>query len=350
MKHIYGVGVIGGGGAIGLEHLASFQQSPYAKVLALAETSEARGQEACRRFGVPDCHKDYRALLRRKDLQVVSIALPNCLHAKVAVEALEAGKHVMLEKPMATCTRDAARIVAAAKRARRVLMVGQNMRFTPDAQRLKVLIEKGRLGEIYHARAWWYRRSGIPRIGSWFTRKKFAGGGVCYDLGVHLLDLALHLMGNFEIASVFGSVSSHLGTQGIGDGNWGKSEIDPKKTFDVEDRAVALVKFKNRATLYLEVTWATFQENDSGYGIELFGDQAAGSWAPAKVHTMTATRATTEQLKDENFPYPSDRLVHFMECVALGKKPLVKPEESFQVQRILDAIYTSSRTGREVRW
>lgn len=349
MKRTYGIGVIGGGGGIGLNHLAGFQQSPHAKLLAIAETSEARGQDACKRFGVPDCHKDYRALLRRKDIEVVSIALPNYLHARVAIEALNAGKHVMLDKPMATCARDAAKIVAAAKRARRVFMVGQNMRFSPDAQRLKKVIEAGRLGKIYHGRAYWYRRSGIPRIGSWFTQKKYAGGGVCYDLGVHLLDLALHLMDNFDVASVSGAVSGHLGSKGIGDGGWGKSEIDPRRIFDVEDRAVALLKLRNRASLYLEVTWATFQESDNGYGVELFGDKAAATWQPAKVHTMTADRATTEQLNDWKLPYSGERIVHFMECVALGKKPLVKPSQSLQVQRVLDGIYESSRTGREVR-
>lgn len=349
MKRLYGVGVLGGGGGIGRNHIESFQSSPYAKVLAIAETSDARGEDACRRYRVPDCHQDWRVLLRRKDIQVVSIALPNYLHAEVACAALAAGKHVLLEKPMATSARAAAKIVAAAKRARRVLMVGQNMRFTPDAQRLRTIISTGRLGKISHGRAWWYRRSGIPRIGSWFTQKKFAGGGVCYDLGVHLLDLALHLMDDFRVVSVSGAVSGHLGAKGIGDGSWGKSEIGPRRIFDVEDRAVALIKLQNRATLYLEVTWATFQENDATYGVELFGDKAAASWQPAKVHSMVPGLAKTEQISGGALPYPTDRIVHFMECVARGKTPLVRPEESLQVQRALDGIYASSRTGREVR-
>lgn len=349
MKRTYGVGVIGGGGGIGLNHLDGFRQSPHAKILAIAETSEARGRDACKRFEVADCHKDYRALLRRKDIEVVSIALPNYLHAKVAIEALNAGKHVMLDKPMATNARDAAKIVAAAKRARRVFMVGQNMRFTPDSQRLKGLIEKGRLGEIYHARAFWYRRGGIPRIGSWFTQKKFAGGGACYDIGVHLLDLSLHLIGNFSPVAVSGSVSGRLGSKGIGDGGWGKSEIDPRKIFDVEDRAVALIKLRGGVTVYLEVTWASHEEIDNQYGVELYGEKAGARWNPLKVYGPGPNGYVVEQVAKGPVPYPTERMVHFMECVARGKKPLVKPEQSLQVQRILDGIYESSRTGREVR-
>ena len=349
MKKIYQVGVIGGGGGIGHHHILGFQQSPYAKVAAIAETSEARGQESLKRFGIPDLHLDYRALLRRKDIDVVSIALPNYLHARVAIEALRAGKHVMLDKPMATNARDAEKILAAAKRARKVFMVGQNMRFTPDSQQLKTMIQAGDLGQVYHAKAYWLRRSGIPRIGSWFTRKKFAGGGACYDIGVHLLDLTLHLMGRFDVASVSGSVSGRLGAKGIGDGRWGRSEIDSKKTFDVDDTALAFIKLKNGATVHLHVTWAAFIETNDSYGVEFFGDKAGAHWQPAKLFTMERGGCVTRQVAHVKHPIPEDRMVHFMECVALDKKPYVKPEESLQVQRVLDAIYKSSRTGREVR-
>ncbi len=349
MSKIYRVGVIGGGGSIGQQHILSFQQSPFAKVVAIAETSEPRGQESLKRFGIPDLHRDYRALLRRKDIDVISIALPNYLHARVAIAALQAGKHVMLDKPMATNARDAARILAAAKRARRVFMVGQNMRFNPDSQQLKAMIQDGALGEIYHANAYWLRRSGIPRIGSWFTRKKFAGGGACYDIGVHLLDLTLHLLGRFDVKAVSGSVSGRLGSKGIGDGSWGKSEIDSRKIFDVDDSALALIKLKNGATVYLQVTWAAFIDKDNDYGVEIYGDKAGARWQPARVFTLTKNGAVSTEVKPVRRAVPADRMVHFMECVALRKKPLVKPEESLQVQRVLDAIYESSRTGREVR-
>lgn len=335
---------------IGHGHIAGFQQSPHAKVVAIAEKSPERGQEAARKFGVPDVHADYRELLRRKDVDAVSIALPNHLHAAVAIEALQAGKHVLLDKPMATNARDAARIVAVARRARRVFMVGQNMRFNPDAQALKALVADGILGKVHHAHAYWLRRCGIPRIGSWFTQKKFAGGGACYDIGVHLLDLALHLMGRFDVVSVSGSVSAHLGSQGIGDGKyWGRSEIDPRMVFDVDDRALALLKLRNGATICLDVAWASFQEAADRHGVELYGDQAGARWPPCKLFRFGNGKVVVKEIAPGKPAYPVERMVHFMECVALGKKPLVQPAESLHVQKVLDAIYESSRTGREVR-
>ena len=145
-KDTFNVAVIGAG-AIGLDHINSFQQHPAAKVVALAETSPARGREAADRFGIKELVTDYRKLLRRADIDVVSIALPNYLHAKVALAALRAGKHVMLDKPMATNARDAAQLVATAKQGKRLLMVGQNIRFTPDVQTAKQLVTDGVLGE-----------------------------------------------------------------------------------------------------------------------------------------------------------------------------------------------------------
>ncbi|MGY8720162.1 MAG: Gfo/Idh/MocA family protein, partial [Verrucomicrobiia bacterium] len=194
--------------------------------------------------------------LKRSDIDVISIALPNFLHASVGIEALRAGKHVMVDKPMATNAKDAAKLIAASKKHRRRLMVGQNMRFSPEVQTARHLINQGKLGDVYHAKTSWSRRSGIPRIGSWFTQKQFAGGGCTYDIGVHALDRALFLMGEFEAAAVSGQTYSQLGPLGRGNGDWGKGEVDKKAKFDVDDLAVALIKLKSGRTVLLEASWA----------------------------------------------------------------------------------------------
>src|SRR5271157_2183088 len=141
-KSQYNVAVIGAG-AIGHDHLASFKLHPAARVVAIAEVSPGRGREAAERFGIPELVADYRVLLRRSDIDVVSIALPNYLHAKVALDALRAGKHVMLDKPMSTHARDAAKLVAEAKKRGVLLMVGQNFRFNLETQTAKQIVEKG---------------------------------------------------------------------------------------------------------------------------------------------------------------------------------------------------------------
>ena len=174
-KDHYNVAVIGAG-AIGLDHIRSFQKHPAASVVALAEVSPERGKEAADEFGIATLVTDYKTLLARDDIDVVSIALPNYLHAPVGLDALKAGKNVMIDKPIATRAEDAAQLLEEVKKQGTLLMVGQNQRTTETVQTAKQMINAGKLGEVYHAKTAMLRRSGIPRIGSWFTQTEFAGG------------------------------------------------------------------------------------------------------------------------------------------------------------------------------
>ncbi len=341
--------VIGTGG-IGLEHLTSLSQCPRATAVAVCEINPARAKEATERFKIPRSYSDYREVLDQADIDAVTIALPNHLHAPVAIEALKARKHVLLEKPMAMNAKEASKIIDTAMKMKRTLMVGQNQRFTRSAQMAKMLIQRGDLGDIYHARCFWLRRSGIPRIGSWFTQKKFAGGGSTFDIGVHVLDSCLHLLGDFDVASVFGQTHAKFGARGLNEINWGRSEIDPGKPFDVEDYGVALLKMKSGRTVNFEVSWAAHQPADGReHGIDLLGTTAGLALYPARLFRNGANGYETIQLASLKVPQPEDRLHHFVNCVLDNKKPLVTLEESLKVQQILDAIYASSTTGREVR-
>lgn len=349
-------GVIGAG-AIGIHHMEAIRTSPRGELAAIAETSPQRLQEAAKRFGIADGHADYQELLARPDIDAVSIALPNYLHAPVSIAALKAGKHVHLEKPMAMNAAEATQIIAAAKEAHRLFMVGQNWRFNRDAQIMKVLVENGTLGEVYHAKAWWIRRYGIPRIGSWFTQKKFAGGGALLDIGVHFLDLALHLLDNFEPEAVTGSTHARFGPRGLGEGGWGKSEIDKNAVFDVDDYAMALIKLKGGRSLFLEVAWAAHVPEQT-YGVQLFGTDGGAEGFPTRIYRRSESLAlknagpstyevVTPQLTA--LPHTEDRLHHFIDCALDAKETLVRPAQSLAVQKIIDAIYESARTGREVR-
>lgn len=345
---VFNVAVIGAG-AIGLDHIRSFKQHPSARVVALAEVSPERGQEAADAHGIETLVTDYRELLKRSDIDIVSIALPNFLHAPVGLEALKAGKHLMVDKPMATNALDATKLIKEAKKRRRRLMVGQNMRFTAEIQTAKQLITQGKLGDVYHAKTAWCRRSGIPRIGSWFTQKQFAGGGCTYDIGVHALDRTLFLMGEFEAAAVSGQTYSQLGPLGRGDGNWGRGEIDPKAKFDVDDLAVALIKLKSGRTVLLETSWAAHLPDHDNVSAQVLGTDAGIILNPLRLIRPSRQGYITEELKTSTPLVNENRMVHFID-VLLGKaEPYVKPAESLAVQKILDAIYKSAATGREVR-
>lgn len=347
-KQFFNVAVIGAG-AIGLDHIRSFQQHPAARVAALAEVSPTRGRKAADLYHVPDLVTDYRLLLSRPDIAAVSIALPNYLHAPVALAALRAGKHVMVDKPMATNARDAAKLVATAKRKHLLLMVGQNIRFSPEVQTAKQLVDQGVLGEVYHAKTTWSRRSGIPRIGSWFTQMKFSGGGSTYDIGVHALDRCLYLLGDFDAAAVSGQTYAKFGPRGLGEGGWGKSEIDPSKPFDVDDLSVALIKLRSGRTVLFETSWAAHQPEPDFNGTQLFGTEAGLLLPPLRLFRSGKHGYANELVPTRTDLVNPNRMVHFIDCLLGKAKPHVPATESLAVQKILDAIYRSARTGREVR-
>ncbi len=347
-KTHFNIAVIGAGG-IGQDHLASFRLHPSARVVAIAEVSPARGREAAEKFGVPELVTDYRALLGRGDIDVVSIALPNYLHAKVALEALRAGKHVMLDKPMATNARDAAKLVAEARKRGVLFMVGQNFRFNADTQTARQVVERGDLGEVYHAKTSWSRRAGIPRIGSWFTQKRFAGGGCTYDIGVHALDRCLYLIGEFDAAAVSGQTFAKFGPRGLGNGGWGRSEIDPNAKFDVDDLSIALIKMKSGRTVLLEASWAAHGPLVDVNATQLFGTEAGLSLPPVRLFKSIKGAYAAEEVEPLPPLVNTNRMVHFIDCLLGKAKPFVTSAQSLAVQKILDAIYVSAATGREVR-
>lgn len=342
-------GVIGTG-AFGLEHLNSLQQCPRATAVAIAESNVARAKEASERYKIPRSYTDYHELLEQADIDAVTIALPSYLHAPVAIEALKARKHVLVEKPMALNAREASKMIDTAAKMRRTLMVAQNFRFNRHTQMARLVIQRGDLGELYHARGFWLRRHAIPRIGSWFTQKKLSGGGVICDLGTHVIDTCLHLLNDFEVTTVLGTTHAKFGGRGLGEFNWGKSEIDPAKPFDVEDHGSALLKLKSGRTVSLEVSWAAHQPADGReHGLDLLGTLGGLSLYPARLHRNGPNGYETIQLANLKTPQPEDRIHHFVNCVLEGKKPLVSVEESLKVQQVIDAIYASATTGKEVR-
>ena len=205
------------------------------------------------------------------------------------------------------------------------------------------------LGEVYHAKAQWLRRSGIPRIGSWFTQRKLAGGGCTYDIGAHVLDQTLYLMGEFTAVAVSGQTFAKFGPRGLGDGNLGHSEIDPRKPFDVEDASVALIRLKSGRTVQLETSWAVHQPAPDLNGTQLFGTEAGATTNPLQLFHSGRRGYCVETIDPLPPRVDPNRMVHFINVLLGREEPHVLPEQSLAVQQILDAIYRSAASGREVR-
>jgi predicted dehydrogenase len=290
--------------------------------------------------------------LANPEIDAVTIALPNYLHAPASIAAINAGKHVLLDKPFAMNYREAKQVAAIARRKRKILMVGMNLRYRPDAQILRAIVARKELGEIYHVKAYWRRRMGCPKFGTWFVNKKLAGGGCLLDIGVHSLDLALYLVDNWEPVAVTGRVYSKFGPRGIGEGGWGKSDRNPKLVFDVDDFATGLVKFRNGATLELNISWVLHQETANHNNVELFGTEAGATFAPIKLFRPAKRRGEYEVVSPQNVEiahHYTNRQANWLDAIMGKDQPFCTLGQSLVVQRIIDAVYAGSAGGKEIR-
>lgn len=350
MKKTIKVGMIGAG-AIAQYHCKGLHEHPRAELVAVADTSAKRAKALKKQFDMGRVYSSAQDLIADKDIDAVSIALPTFLHAPVAIAALKAGKHVMLDKPFVLNQGEALKVIDAAKKSRKVMTVGMNQRFGQGAQTIKTIAQRGDLGDIYHAKAYWLRRSGCPRFGTWFGEKKKAGGGSLLDIGVHMLDLCLSLLGNFKPVAVSGATYTKFGNRGLGEGGWGASDRG-KRVFDVDDLAGAIIKLRGGVSVILEVSWARHMAEPNNNDVELFGSEGGASVYPAKVFRFGKNGGEYEVVEPQGVPiaYPHcDRMKNWVDAIVGDAKLECTLAQSLAVQKIIDGIYKSSKTGKEVR-
>lgn len=351
------VGIIGCGGIATGKHLPSLIKVEQVEVAAFFDISMERAQQAADKFGAPGAivYDSYSELLANSDIEVVHICTPNDTHAEISIAALEAGKHVMCEKPMAKTAADARRMVEVAKRTGKKLTIGYNNRFRADSQHLKRVIEDGDLGEIYFAKAHAVRRRGVPTWGVFLDEEK-QGGGPLIDIGTHALDLTLWLMNNYEPKVVLGTAYHKLSRKENAANSWGP--WDPA-IFKVEDSAFAMIVMKNGATVMVEASWAlntldTKEAKSTLCGTEGGADMQDGLRINGEKHSrlyvnqlqFEAKGADFYEGKKETMQEKEIRL--WIDAVVNDKEPIVTPEQSCVVSEILEAIYESNRTGKAV--
>jgi predicted dehydrogenase len=348
-------GVIGAGEIGQKGHIPGFQAAGV-EVVAICDANLARAQDVAAQKNIPNAYGDYRELLKQKDIDIVSVGLPNALHAPVSIDALKAGKHVLCEKPMTISVAHAKKMIAASKRAGKLLSINQHMRFDATAQAMRAIMSSGALGEIYWAESKWIRQQGIPGYGGWFTNKDLAGAGALMDIGVHLLDLIMFLLDFPKVVAVKGLLRGELGKQAIGLGGWG---VDRKTEgrFDVDDTAVATLTLKSGAQVHLRVTWAAMGPAEDR--ITLYGTRGGLDRANHFSPTPTLKQFTSDNGKivecepDTSAYRPKDAawikaIGSFVDAVRGTSELIVMPEQALQVIRVLEALDESSRTGREV--
>ncbi len=346
--------VIGVG--VGWNHIEGYQTHPHCELAAICDINTTLLNERGDKFGVPPQHRftDYREVLRAREIDAVSIALPNWLHEPVALEAFANGKHVLIEKPLAASVEGGQRIIEAARAASKTLMVCYNHRYRPEIVWLKSLARAGEFGHIYAAKAGWLREGWIPTHGAWFTQRERSGGGALIDLGVHVLDLALWLMDYPTPISVSGAAFAEFGPRGQ---KTRPRSLKPER-FDVEDSGFGFVRFANGSALQFESAWATHREpNQDAYYVRLFGSEAGANFftgAPPG-ETVTVFKYINDQpasiIPRLQTGVSSHRLAvhHFVDCLLEGKTPESPGEHGLIGLQIIDAIYRSAQHCCEVK-
>ena len=343
------VGIIGVGG-IARSHIPGWQASEHAELVAGSDISEEVLERWGAEHGVEKLCADPAELFGDPDIDIIDVCTPNMYHAPLTIAALEAGKHVICEKPLAPTPDAIRRMIEARDRSGKMLMTAQHFRFQGRSQAMKQEIDTGVLGEVYHARSWMLRRGGAP-VGEGFIRKQHSGGGPCIDIGVHILDLTLWFMGNPEPVTVSGMARAELAHH-AGAFNNGRQPIP--ESYDVEDFATAFVRFANGASLVLEVSWLLHHDTQGeDMQMWLYGKEGGAHWPKCE---LLQSNYETRQFYNRTLKLtPGGLEAHAQECAAFaravadGAPSPVPAEQSLQVLKILDGIYRSQKSGGEVR-
>lgn len=350
--------IIGTGGISGV-HMAGYKALPNVEIAAVCDIDVPKAKAYAEKHGVGCDHvyESYDEMLKKEDIDCVSVCTWNAAHAPATIAALNAGKHVICEKPMALNQVQAQEMLDAAKKNDRILMIGFVRRYGNDCRVVKDFIDSGAVGDIYYAKATYLRRHGCP--GGWFGDKRYSGGGPLIDLGVHVIDLSRYLMGNPNPVSAFGATFHKLGNRPhlkSTTKEWAATAQDPRFGFSVEDLATAMVRFDNGAVLSVECSFDLNIKKGVG-DVELFGTKAGIKLSP----DVEITTEMNDYMVDIA-PYGETKLsfeglfesemAHFVQCVESdlngARIECRSPgEDGVTIMKILDAIYESAATGHE---
>ncbi|MEU7865143.1 Gfo/Idh/MocA family oxidoreductase, partial [Nonomuraea sp. NPDC049141] len=287
------------------------------------------------------------------EIDAVSICTWNDSHAEIATAALDAGKHVLVEKPLSRTAGETEALVEAVERSGRHLEVGFVRRFGANAKVLKSFVDSGLLGDVYHARATNIRRLGNP--GGWFADHKRSGGGPLIDIGVHVLDLCWYFMGTPRAVTVSAVTHARLGNRAnvTSLSRYKVADYDPTRS-DVEDFAAAFIRFDNGASLTLETSYSLHALEDR-LEVAVFGERGGAELEP-QLRIATEMHDTVlnvgPQIDHLSFDFAegfANEIAHFV-ALCLGEAEQVAPvSHGTEIMRMLDGIYESARAGHEIR-
>ena len=327
------VGILGVGAITQVVHLPMFCERPDVNVIAVSDSDTLKAEALAARFQVPRVQSD-EEILADNEIQAVAICTPNHLHESLAVEALERGKHVLVEKPLAMNAEGVRSVLDAAAASGRHLAVGMNHRFRPDVGTLASFVAGGELGDLYAVRANSLARK-MPAVGStWRQKPEEAGGGALMDLGVPILDLAFWLVGYPRITRV--------------------TAVFRSGEADVEEAATVFAVSESGIAFSVEVSWNLFAESDRHH-CRVMGTEGSGSLPPLDIHKQLGGRpmdVTPRQPKtrggENRFQNAYRRLLDEFVRAVLGEGDVLAPAEQVHLMEVISAAYRSASEGREI--
>jgi predicted dehydrogenase len=330
------IGVMGTGIIIRDYHLLTLQKHPKAEVVAAANLHPESLERLARDWSITKTFTDFAEMAADPDIDAVVIGLPNYLHAPVTIQMLEAGKHVLCEKPMAMDVAEAEQMVNAQKCTGCKLMIAHMWRFDQEILWLRDLVASGRLGKVFKAKAhaiWLHE--GPPTKG-WFVQRQFAGGGALADMGIHSIDTLCYVLGGARPVKVFANVGTHF------------------RDIELDDTATVLLEFEGDIAALIETGWYhLYADGLEGYA-QVYGTQGYARALPSELHTFV--EGVWSIIKPQmparqqqcDLPMYQVQMDHFVDCILEDRDPMPDGEEGLWAMRILEAAYRSAEIGEAV--
>ena len=359
-NRIVKVGIIGCGGIANGKHMPALKGLPDVQMVAFCDLIEERAVEAKKNYGTPDAkvYVDYKELLADPEIEAVHVCTPNRSHSFITVDALDAGKHVICEKPMAINSAEAKKMLDAAKRNNKILTIGYQNRQRNDSLYMKQEADAGTFGDIYYAEAIAIRRRAVPTWGV-FLNEYEQGGGPLIDIGTHALDLTLWMMNNYKPKYCVGTTYHKLNGEKNSGNAWG--DWDPEK-FTVEDSAFGFVVMENGATIILRSSWALNYLDTREACTTICGTKGGADMNNGlRLNAVRGGRQTVTNVElsaggvaffdgDPGDDCSAREMRLFYNAIKYGTEPSTLPEQAYCVTRILEGIYTSAKTGELYRF
>ncbi len=347
------IGVIGAG-SISSVHLDAYENNSEVEVFAICDLNESRAKEKAEKYKAAKVYTDYKEMLNDPEIEAVSVCTWNNMHAEISIAALQAGKHVLCEKPLSKTVEEALRVEEAVKQTGKILQVGFVRRYASNSKIIKAFKDAGDLGDIYYAKTSAIRRLGNP--GGWFSDISRSGGGPLIDIGVHVIDICWYLMGKPKVKSVSANTYRKLGNRSnIQNLSFYKAaDYDASKN-DVEDMANALIRFENGASLMVDVSYTLHASKDE-ISVKLYGEKGGAELEPElqiiseKYNTILNM---TPQTDSKTFDFKEafqNEIDHFISMVQGKAEPVSPVEDGVEMMKILAAVYESGEKGSEIRF